>query len=292
MLRSITHVPKLPPRPRDGHKGTFGRVLVVAGSVGMSGAAVLTGMGAMRGGAGLVQVASPAPVQPIVCAHNPCLLTAHLPAEADGTLADQSEHLLALMLQAKVVAFGPGLGRSEAITNLLKAVLQNFSGPLVIDADGLHALGNLLKAGESVQRHQPAICTPHPGEFAHLLGLTPSAIQADRKPLAVRFATDTHVVVALKGHGTVVTDGERVYVNTTGNAGMAKGGSGDILTGLIAAFLAQGMQPLEATQLAVYLHGFAGDLAAAVLGEHAMLPTDLLDYLPMAIRKHSEATRT
>jgi NAD(P)H-hydrate epimerase len=292
MLRSITHVPKLPVRPKDGNKGTFGRVLVVAGSVGMSGAAVLTGMGALRGGAGLVQVASPAPVQPIVCAHNPCLLTAPLPAEPNGTLADQTEPLLNLALQAKVVAFGPGLGRSDAITNLLKAVLQKFTGPLVIDADGLHALGNLLKAGESLERHQPAVCTPHPGEFAHLLGMTPSAIQADRKPLAVRFAADKHVVLALKGHGTVVTDGERVYVNTTGNSGMGKGGSGDILTGLVAAFLAQGMAPLDGTQLAVYLHGMAGDLAAAALGEHAMLPTDLLDYLPAAIRKTSEATRT
>ena len=108
----------------------------------------------------------------------------------------------------------------------------------------------------------------------------------------MRFAADRHVILALKGHGTVVTDGERVYVNTTGNSGMAKGGSGDILTGLIAAFLAQGMQPLEATQLAVYLHGAAGDLAAAALGEYAMLPTDLLDYLPLAIRKYSETTRT
>lgn len=292
MLRSITHVPKLPVRPKDGHKGTFGRVLVVAGSVGMSGAAVLTGIGALRGGAGLVQVASPAPVQPIVCAQNSCLLTAPLPAEPNGTLADQPEPLLDLALQAKVVAFGPGLGRSDAITNLLKAVLQKFSGPLVIDADGLYALGNLLKAGESLERHQPAVCTPHSGEFAHLLGLTPSAIQADRKPLAVRFAADKHVVLALKGHGTVVTDGERVYVNTTGNPGMAKGGSGDILTGLIAALLAQGMPPLDATQLAVYVHGSAGDLAAAALGEHAMLPTDLLDYLPVAFRKHAEATRT
>jgi ADP-dependent NAD(P)H-hydrate dehydratase len=285
MLRSITNLPRLPLRPRESHKGTFGRVLIVAGSVGLSGAAILAGMGALRGGAGLVQIASPAPVQPVVAAGHPCYLTAALPADATGALAAAPEELLSLAKQAKVIAFGPGLGRTPAIAALLLAVLEQFAGPILIDADGLFALASFLPKLSSLQRVRPPICTPHPGEFAHLLNLTPNLVQAERKPLAVRFAAEHHVVVALKGHGTVVTDGQRVYVNHTGNSGMAKGGSGDVLTGLIAAFLAQGMADLEATQLAVYVHGLAGDLAAGALGEYAMLPTDLLDYLPAAIRK-------
>jgi ADP-dependent NAD(P)H-hydrate dehydratase len=288
MLRSITSLPRLPARPRDAHKGTFGRVLIVAGSVGMSGAAILTGMGALRGGAGVVHLATPAPVQPVVAAGNPCYLTSALPSNADGGLgADAVEPLRVLMQNAKVVAFGPGLGRTAEIESLLDAVLTSFGGPVVLDADGLFALASLLKRGPLPARTVPLVCTPHPGEFAHLVGLTTQLVQADRKPLAIKFATEHHLVVALKGHGTVVTDGQRVYVNTTGNAGMAKGGSGDVLTGLIAALLSQGMPPLEATQLGVYLHGLAGDLAANLIGELAMLPTDLVDALSMAFRKHA-----
>jgi NAD(P)H-hydrate epimerase len=150
----------------------------------------------------------------------------------------------------------------------------------------LIALANLIKKHGPLQpRRIPLVCTPHPGEFAALTGLTTQLIQSERKPQAVRFATENHLVLALKGHATVVTDGQRVYVNTTGNSGMAKGGSGDVLTGLIAALSAQGLAPLEATQLGVYLHGLAGDLATANLGEHAVLPLDLVDALPAAIRK-------
>jgi NAD(P)H-hydrate epimerase len=288
MLRSITSLPRLPVRPRDAHKGTFGRVLIVAGSVGMSGAAVLAGLGALRGGAGLVQVATPTAILPVVAGANPCYLTAALPGDGDGGLKVEAiEPLRSLMATAKVVAFGPGLGRSVAIESILDDVLKVFAGPVVIDADGLVALGSLLKRGPLPPRSVPLICTPHPGEFAQLAGLTTQLVQVDRKPQAVKFATDYHLIVALKGQGTVVTDGQRVYVNTTGNPGMAKGGSGDVLTGLIAALLAQGMPPLEATQLAVYLHGLAGDLAANLIGEQAMLPTDLVEALAMAFRKHA-----
>jgi len=286
MLRSITNLPRLPARPRDANKGTFGRVLILAGSVGMSGAAILAGLGALRGGAGLVHVATPAAIQPIVAAGNPCYLTTPLSCTPDGGLAvDAAGQLGELLAAAKVVAIGPGLGRELAVEAVVGSVLRTFPGPVVIDADGLFALSALWKKG-ALSRHGPTICTPHPGEFAHLTGMSIQQIQGDRKAQAVRFAAEHHVIVALKGQGTVVTDGQRVYVNTTGNPGMAKGGSGDVLTGLIAALLAQSMPPLEGTQLAVYLHGLAGDLAAGLVGEQAMLPTDLVEALALAFRKH------
>jgi ADP-dependent NAD(P)H-hydrate dehydratase len=288
MLRSITSLPRLPARPRDAHKGTFGRVLIVAGSVGMSGAAILAGLGALRGGAGLVHIATPAPAQPVVAHGNPCYLTTALPSDPEGTLAEEAAgQIETLASSAKVVAFGPGVGRTPAIEAILGRLLATFAGPVVIDADGLVALGALLQRGPLPARSGPIICTPHPGELAQLTGQTIQTIQADRKPQAIRFATAHHVIVVLKGQGTVVTDGERVYLNTTGNPGMAKGGSGDVLTGLIAALLAQGMPALEGTLLSVYLHGLAGDLAANLLGEQAMLPTDLVEALPLAYRKHA-----
>jgi ADP-dependent NAD(P)H-hydrate dehydratase len=288
MLRSITNLPRLPARPRDAHKGTFGKVLIIAGSVGMSGAAILTGLGALRGGAGLVHIATPSAAQPVVAAGHPCYLTTPLPSDADGGLAaDAVGRLEALLESVKVIAFGPGLGRSAAIANILELLLTRHAGPMVVDADGMFALGSLLQKGPLPARTVPIICTPHPGEFAQLTGLTTQQVQADRKAQAVRFATEHHVIVALKGHGTIVTDGQRVFMNTTGNPGMAKGGSGDVLTGLIAALLAQGLAPLEATQLGVYLHGLAGDIASGLVGEQAMLPTDLVEALSMAFRKHS-----
>src|SRR6266545_2099671 len=203
----ITELPSLPPRPADSNKGTFGRVLVVAGSRGMSGAAVLCGSAALRGGAGLVSVAAPEEVLPVVAAGNSCYLTAPL---------------------------------------------------------------------------APVVLTPHPGEFARLVGLEVPAVQARRRELAVRFAAEHGVVLVLKGHGTVVSDGRRVFVNATGNAGMATGGTGDVLTGLVAALLAQGLEPFAAAQLGVYLHGLAGDLARDAVGEVALIATDLVTYLPQA----------
>jgi len=287
MLRSVTSLPRLPVRPKDGHKGTFGKVVIIAGSVGMSGAAVLAGMGAMRSGAGLVHIACPEPIQSIVAAANPCYLTTGLPATSTGMLsATGDERLLPLLATAKAVAFGPGLGKSHEIVKLLDALLRQYEGQWVIDADGLHALSQLRVQGLLTERKLPLICTPHPGELGQMLGQPTSVIQSDRKAQAVRYVTEHKVVLALKGHGTVVTDGQRVYVNNTGNPGMAKGGSGDVLTGVITALAAQGMQPLEATQAGVYLHGMAGDLASAAIGEVGMLPTDIVEALPLAFKKY------
>jgi NAD(P)H-hydrate epimerase len=263
----------------------FGRVLVVAGSRGMTGAAVLCASAALRGGAGLVTLAVPEEIWPQVAVANPCYLTASLPQDQDGRLSDLAEIPLQDLFQSNtVVALGPGLGRSSAISTLVSAVLTKGNKPLVLDADGLNALGS--QTGPLRGRSAPLILTPHPGEFARLLGGDVATVQADRQGLAVQFAADHGLVMVLKGHGSIVTDGRRVYHNRTGNPGMATGGTGDVLTGLLAALLGQGLEPFAAAQLGVFLHGLAGDLARDELGEVSLIASDLLQYLPQAIRSY------
>jgi NAD(P)H-hydrate epimerase len=282
MLQPVRDLPTLPARAADSHKGTYGRVLVVAGSRGMAGAAVLAGSAALRGGAGLVTVAVPAGILPTVAAGNPCYLTSPLPEDADGRLCRLAEQALWEQCEsADVTALGPGLGRGEELNHLVTEVAFRGSKPLVLDADGLNAAshGERLRA-----RPAPTILTPHPGEFARLLGVSIADVQADRQGLAARFAAEHGVVVLLKGHGTVVTDGRRCYLNPTGNPGMATGGTGDVLTGLIAALVGQGLEPFAAAQLGAWWHGRAGDLARDELGEVSLIAADLLGYLPRAYR--------
>ena len=284
----VSEIPYLPPRAADANKGTFGRVVVAAGSRGMSGAAVLCASAALRGGAGLVRLAVPAGVLPLVAVANPCYLTEPLPDEADGRLADAAAGPLAeLVRDSTAAALGPGLGRGHPIAGVLRAVLGMSATPLVLDADALNVLAIhpelLPRAGG------PVVLTPHPGEFARMLGTEVAAVQADREGLAVRFAAERRAVVVLKGHRTVVTDGDRVAVNATGNPGMATGGTGDVLAGLTAALLAQGLAPFEAARLAVHLHGLAGDLARDELGEVSLIASDLLDYLPRAFGAHARS---
>jgi NAD(P)H-hydrate epimerase len=279
----VTQLPRLAPRPADSNKGTFGRVLVVAGSRGMSGAAVLCGCAALRGGAGLVYVAVPEVIQPVVAAGNPCYLTAGLPADENGQLGDHAEARVLALAQGKdVLALGPGLGQGRAVTALVLAVLAQVRLSLVLDADGLNVLRQYTDCLRG--RPTPAVLTPHPGEFARLVGCDVAAVQAQRQELAVRFAADHGVVLVLKGHNSIVTDGRRCYVNPTGNPGMATGGSGDVLTGLVAALLGQGLEAFAAAQLGVYLHGLAGDLARDDRGEVSLIATDLIEYLPRAFR--------
>jgi NAD(P)H-hydrate epimerase len=286
-LEVVTAVPVLAPRAADSNKGNFGRVLVVAGSRGMTGAAVLCGGATLRGGAGLVHVAVPAEVLPVVAAGNPCYMTHPLSCDPDGHLAVGAEAEVLAQAEANdVVAAGPGLGRGPAVAGVVLALLAGPPRPLVLDADGLNVLAShtdRLK-GRSV----PAVLTPHPGEFARLIGSTAAAVQARRQELAASFAADHGVVLVLKGYGTVVTDGRRVFINTTGNPGMATGGTGDVLTGLIAALLGQRLEPFAAAQLGVYIHGLAGDLARDDLGEEALIASDLIDYLPAAFRAARE----
>ncbi len=279
----VTKLPVLPSRPADSNKGTYGRILVLAGSRGMSGAAVLSGSAALRGGAGLVRVAVPASVLPIVAGANACYLTAGMPEDEHGLFAGQAEGELLDLAQANdVIAMGPGLGRSVAITQLVLAVLDKTKAPLVLDADGLNAVQHCTDRLKG--RQAPLILTPHPGEFARLLGTTVAKVQAQRQELAIRFAADHSLVLLLKGDGTVVTDGKKVYINTTGNPGMATGGTGDVLTGLIAALLGQKLEPFAAAQLGAHVHGLAGDLARDELGEVCLIASDLLNYLAPAFR--------
>jgi ADP-dependent NAD(P)H-hydrate dehydratase len=277
----VTELPVLPPRPADSHKGTFGKVLVVAGSRGMTGAAILTGRAALRGGAGLVQVATPFEVQPVVAAGHPCYTTAGLPGDAAGRLDPDAEgELLALAATADVVALGPGLGQGPALAALVARLVERLGVPLVLDADGLNALAgqtNILQ-----KRSAATVLTPHPGEFARLLGGSTGEVQAHREERAAEFADRHGVVLLLKGHGTLVTDGRRLYRNDTGNPGMATGGTGDVLTGVIAALLGQGLDGFAAAQLGAWVHGTAGDRVRDAVGEIALVATDLLDYLPAA----------
>ncbi len=281
----VTAVPTLTPRRPDGHKGTYGRVLVVAGSRGMSGAAVLAGSGALRGGAGLVQVACPAEVQPVVAAGNPCYLTAALSIRADGTYGEAVlDELLRLAGPATVLAVGPGLGNRDDVALVVRSLLlATPNKPMVLDADGLNVLHPIPEG--LADRTAPLVMTPHPGEFARLTGKTAAEVQDDRAQLAVEFARRFGAVLLLKGHQTIVTDGRRIYRNDTGNPGMATGGSGDVLTGLVAALVGQGLSGFEAAVLGAWAHGRAGDLAAAELSQVALTAADLLDYLPRVFRE-------
>jgi NAD(P)H-hydrate epimerase len=279
-------LPSLPARPDESHKGSFGSVLIVAGSRGMSGAASLSGLGALRGGAGLVTVAVPAGIQTIVASVEPSYLTLALAEDDAGRISRlAAAEILARSKQASSVAIGPGWGRSADLTELAQFLYTSIAAPLVVDADALNALaaspGGFPKAPATAAR----IVTPHPGEFARLTATDTKSVQADRQTRAADFARTHGVIVVLKGHETVVTDGERVAINTTGNSGMATGGTGDVLTGLIAALLAQGMLPFDAAHLGVHLHGLAGDLAAAQFGKPGMIASDLPGFLGQAWRQ-------
>lgn len=281
---TITQLPTLQPRQADSNKGNFGRILVVAGSRGMSGAAILCASAALRSGAGLVYLATPDSVQPVAAAANPCYLTIPLPQDAQGRLAEGAEaEILSQAQKNDVVVLGPGLGRSVALSKMMPPLLEKIQAPVVLDADGLNALEHNTERLKG--RHAPLIMTPHPGEFARLLGTDIASVQAERRESAVRFAAEHGIIMVLKGHGTVVTDGRGIYINTTGNPGMATGGTGDVLSGVIAALLGQQLEPFAAAQLGVHIHGLAGDLARDDLGDVSLIASDLLDYLPRAFRQ-------
>ncbi len=281
----VNELPRLPRRARDGHKGTYGKVLVVAGSRGMAGAAILAGRGALRAGAGLVQVACPACTQPVVAAGNPCYMTVPLRQHADDSFGDGvDDEVVELARVANAVAIGPGIGRTDDAAELVRFVVRALPRtPFVVDADGLNALAPLRD--EFRGRPTPLVLTPHPGEFARLAAVPMHDATTHREALAVPFASRTGVVLILKGAGTLVTDGRRLYRNSTGNPGMATGGSGDVLTGVVAALLGQGLAPFEAAVLATWVHGRAGDIAAAALGQTGLTAADLPDALPAAFRE-------
>jgi NAD(P)H-hydrate epimerase len=279
-LERIQTLPTLPKRPADSNKGMYGSVLAIAGGRGMAGAAGLVGAGALRSGAGLVRVACPAEVQPTVASFEPSYMTHPLENDDDGLLRyDPARKAITRLLEkADVLAIGPGLGQSGEIRDLVHWVVEAVKVPTILDADALNALAGQTDTLADLRR--PVVITPHPGEFARLTGRSIAEIQADREGHAVALAQAAdHLVVVLKGANTIVTDGHRLYVNTTGNPGMATGGTGDVLTGVIAALIGQKLPAFEAAQLGVYVHGLAGDIARDQNGEISLIAGDIVDSL-------------
>ncbi len=272
----------IPARRPDGHKGTFGSALIIAGSRGFSGAACLAGRAAVRSGCGLVHLAIPSGIADIV---ESCVLEAvktPLPQTEEAALSPAAlESILELSGESDAVAIGPGIGTDRRTRDLELAFLAEVEKPTLIDADGINNLAGRL----ALLAHARAglVLTPHPGELSRLTGLKPAEINADRVGVSRRFATERKVVLVLKGASTVVAapDG-RAFVNPTGNSGLAAGGTGDVLTGLIVGLMAQGMSPLDAACAGVFLHGLAADIAVQTLTEYCLAAGDLPGYLPKA----------
>lgn len=278
-LQRVETLPTLPKRPLDSHKGMYGSVLVLAGGRGMAGAAGLCGASTLRSGAGLVRVASAAEVQPTVATFEPSYMTYPLLNDASGLVQFEPNRktLESLLDKADVLAMGPGLGQSDDIRALVRWVVEEVKVPTVLDADALNALASDAQILSCAKR--PIVLTPHPGECARLLGTTTADVQANRERCAIDLAWAENVIVVLKGAQTIVTDATRIYVNTTGNPGMATGGAGDVLTGVIAALIGQKLSAFEAAQLGVYIHGLAGDIARDHDGEIGMIAGDIVDAL-------------
>ena len=278
-------LPDLPPRAEASHKGTFGRVLIIGGSRGMTGAACLAASAALRSGAGLVTVALPGRAAAIVPAAQPCAMTLALPESEDGMPTPESaDALLELASRCQAIVLGPGLGWTDATAELVVKLLTSIPCPAVVDADALNGLSQRIDALESACA--PLVLTPHPGEMRRL---APDADIADREVTAKTFANRFDGALVLKGHGTVISDGERTCVNRTGNPGMATGGSGDVLSGVIGALLGQGLPAFEAAALGAHVHGHAGDLAARDHGPIGLIATDLVDRLGPAFLTYREA---
>lgn len=281
MIRRLNHelvLSLLPDRNPWGHKGNFGKLLLLCGSRGYTGAAFFAAMGALRSGAGLVFLGVPESIYGIeaVKLNEPVIFP--LPDAGGRLSADAVPEILTRLPQMDAVLVGPGLGQSEGTLAVVREVLENAQCPVVVDADGINVLSahrDLLRG-----RKSPTILTPHDGEFARLGGV----IGEDRMAAAAALAEELGCVVLLKGHETCITDGTDGYLNPTGNPGMAVGGSGDVLAGVITALLGAGLPPLEAAACGAWLHGAAGDRCAAELGQYEMLPTDMLSALPRLMK--------
>ena len=272
-------------RPDDSNKGTLGSLLCICGSYGMAGAAIMAGKAALRCGIGLFKIAVPKSIYP-VCATN-ILESVYYPLEetSNGVISSKNtDFLLEMCEKSSAVVIGCGLSVCDDTKNLVQSVITNCEKPLVIDADALNCICNKPEILKNLKA--PAIITPHPGEMARLLHSTPKTVNSNRENTAIDFAKKFGVVTVLKGAGTIIAapDGE-VYINHTGNSGMATGGSGDVLSGIIGSLLAQGAAPINAAAAGVFLHGTIGDLAAEKLGKISMLPTDMIDMIPTAYLK-------
>ena len=268
----------LPDRLPDSHKGNYGKLLLLCGSRGFTGAAALAAMGALRSGAGLVYLGVPESIYAIEAIKLTEAVVFPLP-DVDGMFSDNAILQLSdLNEKYDAVLIGPGIGQSAGTLALTKYVLENYRGPVVIDADGI----NVLSAHTYILRGRsfPTILTPHDGEFLRLCGVS----GGDRVAAAAALAAELGSIVLRKGHATVITDGKENYINHTGNPGMAVGGSGDVLAGILVSLLGQGIDPLQAAASAAWLHGAAGDICAREIGQYGMLPSDMLEVLPRLMK--------
>ena len=268
----------LPDRNCNSHKGDFGRILLLCGGKGYTGAAALAAMGALRCGAGLVYLGVPECIYAIEAAKLLEPVVFPLPDDGGMFSSEAVEPMKAMFPEMDAVLIGPGLGQSRGTFAVVKSVLEKFPGPVVLDADGINVLAehiDLLRG-----RTAPTILTPHMGEFSRISG----QVCKDRAKEAVQFAADYGVILLLKGHRTVITDGVDCYINNTGNPGMAVGGSGDVLAGMITALLGQGIAPLQAAACGAWLHGAAGDICEKEIGQYGMLPSDMLQVLPRLLK--------
>lgn len=268
----------LPDRDLDAHKGNFGKILLLCGSRGFTGAAALAAMGALRSGAGLVYLGVPESIYAIEAVK--LLEPVVFPLSDEGGMlsARSIGDIKGRLPEMDAVLVGPGLGRSPGTRAVVQAVLESFEGPVVLDADGINVLSghtDILRG-----RAAPTVVTPHEREFTRIGG----KMRGDRVEDARLLAEELGVIVLLKGHETVITDGVTCYLNTTGNPGMAVGGSGDVLAGLIVSLLGQGIAPMEAAACGAWLHGAAGDDCARRLGQYGMLPSDMLEALPRLMK--------
>lgn len=269
----------LPVRDREAHKGMFGRVLLLCGSIGYTGAAALAAKAALRTGSGLIFLGVPESIYPILAAKLDEPMVFPLTDDGYGRLsAKGAAEILWRLKDCDACLIGPGLGRSGDILEIVEAVLAQYSGPVLLDADGLNAVAGHI----DVLRGSgcPLVLTPHEGEFTRLGG----DLALGRRAAAERLAAEAEAIVLLKGHRTIITDGISTYVNQTGNPGMATGGSGDVLSGILVSLLGQGIAPLDAAAAAAWIHGAAGDLCAKELGEYGMTPGDMIQSIPRLLK--------
>jgi NAD(P)H-hydrate repair Nnr-like enzyme with NAD(P)H-hydrate dehydratase domain len=315
-MHRVKNLPKLVPRKRATHKGSYGRVLVLAGSPGMSGAAYLCSKAALRSGSGLVTLGIPESLNPIMETKLTCVMTHPLPETKALTLSDKGrEEILKLCEKHDVVALGPGLSQQPETKKLILWVIKTINRSIVVDADGINALNGKLHTLYNIKKN--VVLTPHPGEMSRLIELgSAKDVQKKRLDIATRFVKSIHkhlgkvptaspasllpqgssgavgkerdFVLVLKGDKTIVADYRKVYINHTGNPGMATAGAGDVLTGIIASLIGQGFNVFDASQLGVYIHGLAGDIASKKKGEASMIASDILDFLPDAFIRYGK----
>ncbi len=273
---------RIPSRSPDCHKGDLGHVLIIGGSLGMAGAPALSGLAALRSGAGRVSIATPDICVSTVASFNPCLMTFSILSDSGKICAAGGAQIDAMLNEFDVIAIGPGLGRSKPLDEFVARLYRDFSGPLICDADALNALASVNGCRSVLMDHVgPRVLTPHPGEFKRLVQ-SEFHNRQDMLEAADELARVTQTTVVLKGQHTQISDGMRRMTNLTGNPGMATAGSGDVLTGIIAALIGQGLHAFDASLTGCQLHGLSGDLGVQALGQHSLIATDIIEYLHQA----------